>query len=213
MKQHNPEIPSLHCGPHRIALASSQTATTIPYLKTFNSHLVALYYHFANSAVCEASLHEVQTIMEEPVLRSEKAIHTSHDQAVAAIRRTLPSLLTTLEWEVVERVKWEVVEGVKWKVVEGVEWEVAEGVKWEVVEGVKWKVVEGVKWEVVGNDGTVGRGLIHALKSYKFVATIYLPSDVLPILSKLSFVFQSEKVDLTIVAPMVSSTVLALTAL
>lgn len=98
LKQHNPEIPSLHCGAHRIALASSQTATAVPYLKTFNSHLVALYYHFANSAVREASLHEVQKIMEEPVLRSEKAIHTSHDQAVAAIRRTLPSLLWSGRW-------------------------------------------------------------------------------------------------------------------
>ena len=65
--------------------------------------------------------------------------------------------------------------------VERVKWEVVERVKWEVVERVKWEVVERVKWEVVGNDGAVGRGLIHALKSNEFVATIYLPSNVLPI--------------------------------
>ena len=59
LKQHNPEILSLHCGAHRIALASSQAATAVPYLRTFDSHLVALYYHFANSAVHEVSLHEV----------------------------------------------------------------------------------------------------------------------------------------------------------
>jgi hypothetical protein len=72
-------------------------------MKTFDSHLVTLYYHFANSSVCEAALQE---IMGEPVLHLKKAIHTrwlSHEHAVTAIRRKLPSLLTTLEREVAER--------------------------------------------------------------------------------------------------------------
>ena len=91
LKGHNSEIVSLHCGAHRLALASSQAAQHVSYMKTFDSHLVALYYHFKNSPVREAALHEIQEIMEEPILCLKKAIHTrwlSHDQAVTAIRRT-----------------------------------------------------------------------------------------------------------------------------
>ena len=53
LKGHNPEIVSLHCGAHRLALASSQAAQHVSYMKTFDSNLVALdsnlvalYYHF-----------------------------------------------------------------------------------------------------------------------------------------------------------------------
>jgi hypothetical protein len=168
LRVHNPEMVSLHCGAHRIALASSQAARDVAYMKTFDSHLVTLYYHFANSSVREAALHEIQEIMEEPVLHLKKAIHTrwlSHDQAVTAIRRTLPSLLTTLEREVAEK------------------------------------------------DDAVARGLLHALKCYKFVATLYLLSDVLPLLSKLSLIFQKEDVDLSLIKPVVSATVASLKVL
>ena len=40
LKEHNPEIVSLHCGAHRLALASSQAAQHVPYLKTFDAHLI-----------------------------------------------------------------------------------------------------------------------------------------------------------------------------
>ena len=113
----------------------------------------------------EAAFHEIQKIMDEPVLHLKKAIHTrwlSHDQAVTAIRRTLPSLLTTLEKEVAEK-----------------------------------------------NDA-VARGLVHAVKSYNFVATLYLLSDVLPHLSSLNLVFQRESVDLCIVEPQVAATIATL---
>ena len=82
--------------------------------------------------------------------------------AVTAIRRTLPSLLTTLEREVAEK------------------------------------------------DDAVARGLVHAIKCYKFVATIYLLSDVLPLLCKLSLVFQKENVDLCVVKPLVTATLASL---
>ena len=147
LKGHNPEIVSVHCGAHRLALASSQKAQHVPYMKTFDSHLVALYYNLKNSSVRDAFLHQIQEVMEKPVLCLKKAIRTrglSHDKAVTAIRRTLPSLLTTLEREVDER------------------------------------------------DDAVARGLVRAIKLYKFVAMLYLLSDVLPHLSTLSLVFQRE---------------------
>ena len=165
LKQHNPEMISFHCGAHKLALASSQAAQYVPYLKTFDSNLVTLYYHFANSPVREAAFHEVQRVLDEPVLHLKKAVYTrwlSHDQAVTAIRRTLPSLLTTLEREVAEK------------------------------------------------DDAVAHRLVRALKSYNFVATLYLLSDVLPLLSKLSLVFQQKSIDLTVVKPLVTATITSL---
>ena len=97
LRGHNHEMISLHCGAHRLALASSQAAHAIIYLKRFDDHLNTLFYHFANSSVREAALHKIQTMLEEPVLCLKKAAFTrwlSHDQAVTTIRKTLKSLLT-----------------------------------------------------------------------------------------------------------------------
>ena len=131
-------------------------------MKRFDEHLNTIFYHFANSSVREAALHNVQSMIKEPVLCLKKAAFTrwlSHDQAVTTIRKTLKSLLTTLEREVAE------------------------------------------------NDNAVAQGLLHAMKSYNFIASVHLFSDVLPKLTALSLVFQREDVDLTIVQPQVSATI------
>ena len=100
LRSQNHEMISIHCGAHRLALASLQAARSIAYLKKFDNHLNTIFYHFANSSVQEAALHQVQTMMEEPVLYLKKAAFTrwlSHDQTVSTIRKTLQSLLATLE--------------------------------------------------------------------------------------------------------------------
>lgn len=102
LKTHNGELISICCGAHRLALACAQAAQGITYLKGFDSHLIALLYYLRNSPVCEAALHQIQDMMEEPVLHLKRAIYTrwlSHDQA---IRSTLNSLLATLERAVAE---------------------------------------------------------------------------------------------------------------
>lgn len=48
---------------------------------------------------------------------------------------------------------------------------------------------------------------------YKFVATLYLLSDVLPILTTLSLVFQKENVPLTAILPNVNATIASLNLL
>ena len=63
---------------------------------------------------------------------------------------------------------------------------------------------------VVENDDAVARGLLHAMKSYKFVVTLYLLSDVLP---TLSLVFQKESVCLTAILPSVNATTASLNLL
>ena len=169
LKAHNGEMISIHCGTHRLALACSQAAESITYLKRFDGHLISLFYYmyFKNSPVREAALHQIQEMMEEPVLHLKRAVHTrwlSHNQAVTSITCTLNSLLATLERAVVE------------------------------------------------NDDAVARGLLHAMKTYKFVATLYLLCDVLPILS-MSLVFQKENVSLTAILPSVNATISSLSLL
>lgn len=60
---------------------------------------------FANIPVREAALHEIQKIMEQPVLCLKNAIHTrwlSHEQSIDVIRRTLSTLIAALEREVAD---------------------------------------------------------------------------------------------------------------
>lgn len=165
LRKQNHEMISIHCGAHRLALASSQAAHAIAYLKKFDGHLNTIFYHYANSSVREAALHQVQTMMEDKVLCLKKAAFTrwlSHDQAVTTIRKTLQSLFATLEQEVADK------------------------------------------------DDAVARGLLHAMKSYNFIASVYLLSDVLPKLTALSLIFQREDVDLTVIQPQVNATISSL---
>ena len=105
MKAHNSEMLSIHCGAHRVALACSQAALQVPYVKKFDTYLTTLYYFFANSPVREAAFHHIQSLLTDTMLQLKKAVHTrwlSHDQAIIVLRRTLSSVITTLEHEVVE---------------------------------------------------------------------------------------------------------------
>ena len=168
LKTHNAEMISIHCGAHQLALSCAQAAQSITYLKCFDSHLIALFYYFKNSSVCEAALHQIQEMMEERTLHLKRAVYTrllSHDQAVTSIRNTFNSLLATLERAVVE------------------------------------------------NDDAVAQGLLYAMKTYKFVATLYLLFDVLPILTTLSLVFQKENVSLTAILPSANATISSLNLL
>ena len=105
MKVRNSEMLPIHCGAHRVALATSQAAIQVDYIQTFDLQLTSLYYFFANSPIREAALHEIQKIMEELGLHKKKAVHTrwlSHEQAIIAVRSTMPALIVALEREVTE---------------------------------------------------------------------------------------------------------------
>ena len=63
---------------------------------------------------------------------------------------------------------------------------------------------------VFENEDAVARGLLYAMKSYKFIATLHFLSDVLPILTNLSLMFQKESVSLTAILPNVNATIATL---
>ena len=70
-----------------------------------------------------------------------------------------------------------------------------------------------LKNAVAEDDNAVAHGLLHAMKTYKFVATLYFLSDMLPILTTLSLVFQKENVSLTAILPDVNATIASLNLL
>ena len=65
LKRLNPEMLSVHCINHRLALGVSQAADTVPYLKKFGEVLIAIYKFYHNSAVRQAGLEQIQTLLTE----------------------------------------------------------------------------------------------------------------------------------------------------
>jgi len=105
LKQCCPSLISIHCVNHRLALAASHAADHIPYLQRFKTHLRNLFSFYQNSAVRMAGLHAIQAILSDSEMKLKEAKDVrwlSHDAAVAALLRTLPSLLASLDREASE---------------------------------------------------------------------------------------------------------------
>lgn len=60
LKADVPHLVSNHCVAHRLALASSQAANGIPYLKTFKAVVEQLYRFYHYSPVRTAALQDIQ---------------------------------------------------------------------------------------------------------------------------------------------------------
>ncbi|CAG2186740.1 unnamed protein product [Mytilus edulis] len=106
LKESVPTLIANHCVAHRLALASSQAAAAVPYLKKFKAIVEQLYRFYQYSAVRMAALHHIQEILQEPVIKITEAKDVrwlSHDKAVQSIRRCFPSIITSLEREAKER--------------------------------------------------------------------------------------------------------------
>ena len=140
LRGHSPNMISVHCANHRLALAAAQASDSVAYLKQFKSILQTLFYFYQNSAVRMASLHAIQEILNDPLIKCKLVKDVrwlSHDNAIKAVIRCLPSLLVSLDREASE------------------------------------------------NGEPTAHGLFKFMKCYKFVASLYLLSDVLPHLSRL----------------------------
>ena len=145
LKKLNPKMLSIHCINHRLALGVSQAANAIPYLIKFGEVLVSIFKFYHNSSIRQAGLEEIQTIVNDPPLRFKLPSATrwlSHAQAVDAVRRSLTSLLLSLDREASERA-----------------------------------------------DPTAV-GLLTLCKTYKFVATLMLMSDILSMLISCPYCFR-----------------------
>ena len=106
LKRHNPQILSIHCINHRLALGTSQAAAEVPYLVKFQEILVNIFKFYHYSATRQSAVAEIQSILNDPQLKFKepKSVRwLSHALAINAIKRSLPSLLCSLEREASEQ--------------------------------------------------------------------------------------------------------------
>lgn len=106
LKAHTPRMIAIHCVNHRLALAAAHAADGIPYLMLFKTHLHSLFSFYQNSSVRLAGLHAIQGMLNDPIIKCKEAKDVrwlSHENAIKAVIRTLPSLLVSLDREASER--------------------------------------------------------------------------------------------------------------
>lgn len=93
----NPMMLNYHCIAHRLALVSSQAAESIPYMKEYQETLTGLFYFFKGSANRNEKLKDIQTLLDEPLLKI-KEVHEvrwmSIYKAVETVYRCLDSLIS-----------------------------------------------------------------------------------------------------------------------
>ena len=106
LRVHNPFMINIHCVAHRLALAAAQAFESIPYLKKFKNTVHSLYLFYHNSSVRMSGLHALQEVLHDPLINLKEAKDVrwlSNNNAVQSLRRTLSSVVVSLEREATER--------------------------------------------------------------------------------------------------------------
>ncbi|KAJ8028975.1 hypothetical protein HOLleu_28247 [Holothuria leucospilota] len=100
LKAANPKIQSVHCSAHRLNLASSQAADSIPYLQRYQRIVRSIYNMTSHSSQKKQAVQLCQQLLQDPKLQF-KCIHDirwlSLEAAISTIQRTLPSLMMFIE--------------------------------------------------------------------------------------------------------------------
>ena len=99
LKKLNPFMLSMHCVAHKLALASENAASAVPYCTQHHSTLRGLYNFFHTSSIHYSVLKEMMEILNDPMVHLQQ-VHTirwlTMHRAVEAVRKCFPSLLSTL---------------------------------------------------------------------------------------------------------------------
>ena len=106
LKMLHPQLLSIHCINHRLALGTSQAAAAVPYLFRFEEIVISIFKFYHYSATRQSGLAEIQSVLGDPQLKFKepKAVcWLSHAVAINTLKRSLPSLLCSLEREASER--------------------------------------------------------------------------------------------------------------
>ena len=108
LRAHNPFMMNIHCVAHRLALVAAQASEAVPYLKKFKNTIHSLYLFYYNSSVRMTGPHAVQEVLGDPEIKLKEVKDVrwlSHNIAVQSLRRTLPSVVASLEREAEERAR------------------------------------------------------------------------------------------------------------
>ncbi|KAL7383107.1 hypothetical protein ABVT39_004870 [Epinephelus coioides] len=97
-----PQLVSVHCAAHRLALACKDAADNVPFMKTFRGHLQDLHIYFRNSANRTAVLKAASSALGVDSLKITEAKDTrwlSQDTAISTLQRNLAAVLAALAEE------------------------------------------------------------------------------------------------------------------
>lgn len=174
LKELNPQLISLHCLCHKLALACTDTSSQIEYIRNVELWLRQLWKLFDNSPKRTAMYLKVQINLKSLVLsdkskkvvtkKIKKACQTrwlSFDAATSAIYEDFNAILQTLRQ--------------------------------------------------LKETDAVASGLLSKIDSSKFIGTIYILKEILPVLSNLSKNFQRGQVNFSHIQPSISYTLQKLT--
>ncbi|XP_014675737.1 PREDICTED: uncharacterized protein LOC106815742 [Priapulus caudatus] len=106
LKETVPWMLSYHCANHRTALAAAHASDAVPAVKKAKESLGHIFRFFSYSAVRTENLKEIQRVLNMPVVKIQQAKDVrwlSHHQAVTAMLKCYPAVITTLEYEAEER--------------------------------------------------------------------------------------------------------------
>ena len=84
LKETNPSLINVHCICHRLALASKDAFSEIPYLKKYEEILTSLFKFYHNSSVRAAGLREIQRVCKDPQLKLKETKHVRHHCKICA---------------------------------------------------------------------------------------------------------------------------------
>ena len=104
-KNVNPFILSTHCASHRLALASSDAAKSLPFLVKYQEHTNAIYKYFHYSPKHQRKLEVIPKTLGESQLRYKQVFATrwlSFHDSVKAILQTYDSLISELKSDIEE---------------------------------------------------------------------------------------------------------------
>ncbi|XP_065835790.1 zinc finger protein 862-like [Oscarella lobularis] len=95
----------VHCAAHRLNLASTQAAKSVPYVEKFNTILRQIFDFFDNSAVRTAALSAMECLLKEKgkLVAPFSTRWLSVDKSVAHIKSCFASVVLSLEREGTER--------------------------------------------------------------------------------------------------------------
>ena len=99
-QRRNPQILSIHCINHRLALGTSQAAAEVPYLVKFQEILVNIFKFYHYSATRQNALAEIQSVLNGSQLKFKEPKSVRwliHALAINAIKRSLPSLFEVIQ--------------------------------------------------------------------------------------------------------------------
>ena len=96
-----PDLISIHCQNHRLALAAKDSFKSIPAFQEADETLNSIFKYYQNSAVKTHSLEKLQKLLDDCEVRKiKKVAHTrwlSHLDAITSIRDTYTALVMDLE--------------------------------------------------------------------------------------------------------------------